>query len=59
MTADAVISPEGYKIDWTRLIALFTGFGLFFVIYYSPALARCGGSGGQAFCLVRHRAKGP
>jgi hypothetical protein len=35
MTADAVISSEGYKIDWTRLIALFTGVGLFLVIYYS------------------------
>jgi solute carrier family 13 (sodium-dependent dicarboxylate transporter), member 2/3/5 len=36
MTADAVISSEGFKIDWTRLIALFTGFGLFLLIYYSP-----------------------
>jgi sodium-dependent dicarboxylate transporter 2/3/5 len=35
MTADAMISSEGYKIDWTRLIALFTGVGLFLVIYYS------------------------
>ena len=36
MTADAVISSKGFKIDWTRLIALLTGVGLFLVIYYSP-----------------------
>lgn len=36
MTAEAVISSKGYKIDWTRLIALLTGVGLFLVIYYSP-----------------------
>ena len=36
MTADAMISSQGFKIDWTRLIALFTGVGLFLVIYYSP-----------------------
>ena len=36
MTADTMISSPGLKIDWTRLIALLTGFGLFLVIYYSP-----------------------
>ena len=36
MTADALTSSEGFKIDWTRLIALLTGFGLFLLIYYSP-----------------------
>lgn len=37
MTADAAFSSNANKIDWTRLIALLTGVGLFFVIYYSPA----------------------
>jgi sodium-dependent dicarboxylate transporter 2/3/5 len=37
MTADAAIAPAKTKIDWTRLIALFTGLGLFLVVYYSPA----------------------
>ncbi len=37
MTADAAISSKAIPIDWTRLIALFTGIGLFLVIYYSPA----------------------
>jgi len=37
MTADAIASSEGIKIDWTRLVALLTGFGLFLVIYYSPS----------------------
>jgi len=36
MTADAAMSSTGFKIDWTRLIAMFAGFGLFLVIYYSP-----------------------
>ncbi len=36
MTAEAVISFKGFKIDWTRLIALLTGVGLFLVVYYSP-----------------------
>jgi solute carrier family 13 (sodium-dependent dicarboxylate transporter), member 2/3/5 len=37
MTADAITHSEGIHIDWTRLIALFTGIGLFLVIYYSPS----------------------
>jgi len=37
MTAEAVISSKGFKIDWTRLIALLTGVGLFLVVYYSPS----------------------
>ena len=32
MTAEAVISSKGFKIDWTRLIALLTGVGLFLVV---------------------------
>jgi solute carrier family 13 (sodium-dependent dicarboxylate transporter), member 2/3/5 len=36
MTADALISAKEFKIDWTRLIALLTGVGLFLVVYYSP-----------------------
>jgi len=37
MTADALVSAREFKIDWTRLIALLTGVGLFLVIYYSPS----------------------
>jgi len=37
MTAEAVISSKGFKIDWTRLIALLTGVGLFIIVYYSPS----------------------
>lgn len=33
---DTIFSPKKVKIDWTRLIALFTGIGLFLVVYYSP-----------------------
>jgi sodium-dependent dicarboxylate transporter 2/3/5 len=36
MTADALVSTKSFRIDWTRLIALLTGVGLFLVIYYSP-----------------------
>jgi solute carrier family 13 (sodium-dependent dicarboxylate transporter), member 2/3/5 len=36
MNAEMIISSRGFKIDWTRLIALLTGVGLFLVIYYSP-----------------------
>ena len=39
MTADALISAKEFKIDWTRLIALLTGVGLFLVVYYSTDLA--------------------
>jgi solute carrier family 13 (sodium-dependent dicarboxylate transporter), member 2/3/5 len=39
MTAEAVISSKGFKIDWTRLIALLTGLGLFIIVYYSPPWA--------------------
>ena len=37
MTADAVMSSKGIKIDWTRLIAMLTGVGLFIVVYDSPS----------------------
>lgn len=37
MSADAIASPGGIKIDWTRLIALLTGVGLFIVVFYSPS----------------------
>ena len=36
MSADVTNTNEGIKIDWTRLIALFTGVGLFMIVYYSP-----------------------
>lgn len=39
MTSEAVIPSHGIKIDWTRLIALLTGLGLFFLVYYSPQWA--------------------
>ncbi len=37
MNADAITSTIVKKIDWTRLIAMFTGLGLFFLVYLSPA----------------------
>jgi solute carrier family 13 (sodium-dependent dicarboxylate transporter), member 2/3/5 len=36
MSADAIGSAKKTKIDWTRLIAMLTGLGLFFLVYYSP-----------------------
>ena len=36
MSAEAATLTSGIKINWTRLIALLTGVGLFIVIYYSP-----------------------
>lgn len=36
MSAQSLGMAQEKKIDWTRLIALFTGMGLFFVVYYSP-----------------------
>jgi sodium-dependent dicarboxylate transporter 2/3/5 len=36
MSADVTNTKEGIKIDWTRLIALLTGVGLFMIVYYSP-----------------------
>ena len=36
MSADATALTQSRKIDWTRLVALLTGVGLFLVIYYSP-----------------------
>ncbi len=36
MSADNIVSAQGNKIDWTRWIAMFTGLGLFFLVYYSP-----------------------
>ena len=36
MTAAVMTSPEEKVTDWSRLVALFTGVGLFLVVYYSP-----------------------
>ncbi len=36
MSADAIAYSAPKKIEWTRLIALLAGVGLFLVIYYSP-----------------------
>jgi sodium-dependent dicarboxylate transporter 2/3/5 len=51
MTADTMISSPGLKIDWTRLIALLTGFGLFLVIYYSPSWPDAVDPAGKHFVL--------
>ena len=36
MSADNLAVTQGAKIDWTRLIAMLTGLGLFFLVYFSP-----------------------
>ena len=36
MSAENITAAQGKKIDWTRWIAMFTGLGLFFIVYYSP-----------------------
>ncbi len=36
MTAAVMTSSAGKAIDWSRLVALFTGVGLFLLVYYSP-----------------------
>ncbi len=36
MSSDTYSTPHTRKIDWTRLIAMLTGLGLFFLVYYSP-----------------------
>ncbi len=51
MSAEAAISNSGVKINWTRLIALFTGLGLFIVIYYSPQWPDAIDPMGKAFPL--------
>jgi len=57
MTADAVASSEGIKIDWTRLIALLTGAGLFLVVYYAPPWPDAVDPAGKHFALS-HAGKG-
>jgi len=51
MTADTIVSSKALKIDWTRLIALFTGIGLFLVVYYSPAWSDAVDPVGKHFAL--------
>lgn len=41
------------RIDWTRLVAMLTGVGLFFVIYYSPAWPDAVDPIGKHFALSR------
>lgn len=41
------------RIDWTRLVAMLTGVGLFFVIYYSPAWPDAVDPMGKHFVLSR------
>jgi sodium-dependent dicarboxylate transporter 2/3/5 len=36
MSAEFTTAPGSIKIDWTRLIALLTGVGLFIIVNYSP-----------------------
>lgn len=35
MSADTNVPSKGIEINWTRLVAMLTGVGLFFVVYYS------------------------
>ena len=36
MSVDNLAVATGAKVDWTRLIAMLTGLGLFFLVYFSP-----------------------
>ena len=51
MSAEAATLSSGIRIDWTRLIALLTGVGLFIVIYYSPEWPAAIDPAGKAFPL--------
>jgi sodium-dependent dicarboxylate transporter 2/3/5 len=57
MTADAIASSEKTRIDWTRLVALFTGIGIFLVVYYSPPWPDAVDPVGKHFALS-HAGKG-
>jgi len=37
MSADEAIYAAAKKIDWARMVAMFTGIGLFLVVFYSPS----------------------
>jgi sodium-dependent dicarboxylate transporter 2/3/5 len=51
MSAEAATLSSGMRINWTRLIALLTGIGLFIVIYYSPQWPDAIDPAGKAFPL--------
>ena len=51
MSAEAATLSSGMRINWTRLIALLTGVGLFIVIYYSPQWPDAIDPAGKAFPL--------
>lgn len=36
MSAQSMTASQGIKINWTRLIAMLTGLGLFLLVYFSP-----------------------
>ncbi|MFH1114351.1 MAG: SLC13 family permease [Pseudomonadota bacterium] len=36
MTSEHAVSLDWKKVDWTRLIAMFAGIGLFLAVYFSP-----------------------
>lgn len=36
MSVDNLAIAHDVKVDWTRLIAMLTGLGLFFLVYFSP-----------------------
>ena len=55
MSAEAATLSSGTRINWTRLIALFTGLGLFIVIYYSPQWPDAIDPAGKAFPVIRSR----
>lgn len=56
MSADA-INPEGKKIDWSRILLIFLGLGLFTAVYMSPPWPDAIDPKGEHFVLSRE-AKG-
>jgi solute carrier family 13 (sodium-dependent dicarboxylate transporter), member 2/3/5 len=51
MSAEAATLSSETRINWTRLIALFSGLGLFIIIYYSPQWPDAIDPVGKAFPL--------
>jgi sodium-dependent dicarboxylate transporter 2/3/5 len=51
MTADVIALSPPKKIDWTRLVAMFTGVGLFVVVYLSPPWSDAVDPMGKHFAL--------
>lgn len=53
MSTEAMAHPRAVTIDWTRLIALLTGVGLFLVVYFSPPWPDAVDPLGKHFPLTR------